>query len=394
MKRYLSSNLEMMQTSSERRSAISQLSRLMKEKRPFSYLRMGDGELQWLLRVQQGQEIKQWSYVNQGTSVDEAFGVNGLKREQYKRLLEAYEQCSYIDLYERVPYNQQSLPALKINFSSHTYKAAGELSHLIFEWTYFEFGQYVSNRKCLFACAESLLLEQLYLDPRYRQIAIDFWTDSAAPIFMRIQNDGRYYWDCLDEIKESIRQVVINHQVDTVFISLGTGAKILCYELAEELGICTFDLGSVSRALAYAGSPGYQAARDSHFPFLFRVPFNIYMEGLEKAYPEMSVADLLSKAHAQLCIDLQRKIIAGSTATDVCDKNSFDPSPENLRYFWESFQYYKQRYVPLAEQDKRARELIKDFNRYRVVQGLGVDGYIFKQLVSIKGMLRKILKFD
>jgi hypothetical protein len=229
----------------------------------------------------------------------------------------------------------------------------------------------LANHKCLFVAAEAPLLEQLYKKSQYRKIASQFWLESACPSFLSVRNDGRYYWDYLDEIKKDIYAKVVLDKIDTVFISLGSGAKILCYELAEELGICTFDFGSAIRGLAYAGSPGYHAARGTHTPFFFRLPIQLYMEALNEAYPDLSVADALSKAHAQLCLDLQKKEVASSTATDVRSSNNFDPNPENLKYFWENFRYYRSQLLPLVQSNTRAKELVCDFTRYRRVHGLG-----------------------
>jgi hypothetical protein len=362
--------------------------------RPFSYLRMGDGELRWLLDVQRGQEPSQQAYkINEGSSVNAAFGVRGVKLEHYERLMQAYENCNFIDLYERVPYNYQNLSSLKMNTSPETYRAAGSASKIVLEWTNTEFKSYISDKKCLFVCAESPLLEKLYQDARYQEIAAKFWSSSPKPIFLNPRNDGRFYWEVLDQIKEDIRQVIINEAIDTVFISLGSGAKILCYELAKELRICAFDWGASSRALAYAGSPGYHSARAPHSPFFFRVPLNIYMEALEKAYPNMSIPDLISKVHAQLCLDLQKKVVAGSTAADACQNDSFDPSAENIQNFWESYRYYVRKYIPQAKGNDQAEKLIQEFYRYRLVKGIGVDGTIYKSLAQVKKLLRSATKF-
>ena len=46
------------------------------------------------------------------------------------------------------------------------------------------------------------------------------------------------------------------------------------------------DFGSMVRALTYAGSPGYQAGREMHNPFFFRVPMDVFMPALERAHPQ------------------------------------------------------------------------------------------------------------
>jgi len=384
----------MVNITSERYLVIDELSQLMREKRPFSYLRMGDGELGWLLNMQKNaQPVEQRSYsYQQGASVDAAYGVRGVRLDQYERLRSAYENCSFLDLQQNYPYNQNNVDLLNLEYSCTTRKTSSEASMLLYEWVYCEFSNYVSNRRCLFVSAESPLLEQLYKDSRYREAAKQFWADNTSPFFLKVRNDGRYYWDCLDEIKTDIREKVIAEGIDTVFISLGSGAKILCYELANELNICTFDFGAAIRGLTYAGSPGYHAARGTHTPFFFRLPLEVYMEAVMKAYPDMSIADILSKAHAQLCLDLQKKRVAASSATDVRNLDNFDPNPENLRHFWKNYHFYRQNYLSIAKENDRARELVDEFVRYRRFKGLGMDGRIYTSLLTIKRLLKSIVK--
>jgi hypothetical protein len=375
-------------------NACIELTKKFQSQKSFSYLRLGDGELKWILDFQEGKDLKhhqkEYTY-NKYESITKVFGVRGVKEEDYHRLINAYENCDYLDLYQKYPYNRENIKFLKVNISPLTYTTSIENSKLIFEWAYFEFKKFIAERRCLFVCAEASLLEQLYQDTRYRKIAKDFWPNNSEVFFLQVRNDGRHYWDYLEEIKNDIRRIIIEKQVDTLFLSLGTGAKILCYELANELEICAIDSGALSRGLSFAGSPGYHSARSTHTPYYFRVPFEIYMDSLKKAYPEINVVDILAKAHAQLCLELQRKIPADSTAADTFGNDSFDPTPENLRNFWQSYEECKRKYYPLAKTEIQAQKAIQDFARYRYSHNIGMDSYLFNAFASSKKALKRLL---
>lgn len=376
-----------------KQESAKNLTELMRSIRPFSYLRMGDGELRWLLAVEQGDEklqdpLPQGYQIGKGASVNVAYGVRGLNTVDYQRLMTAYEKCTYLDLHQNHLYNHKNIHKLQLNRASNTYTEAPETSALLYTWMFYEFGRYISHRRCLFASAESPLLEQLYRDPRYQEIASDYWGMNTNPFFIRLRNDGRYYWNHLDQIKADLRHEIEKNQIDTLFLALGTGAKILCYELAQEMGIAAFDWGSGARAMAYSGSYGYQVSRASHNPFLFRVPFPIYMDAVERAYPRMTTAELLSRAHAQLCLELQRKEVGSSRGVDVFDASSFKTSHINLKNFWEAYHYYKQHYRPRGAGNAEAIKLIRDFERYRLSRGLGIDGRLFLFLSRIKHQLK------
>ena len=377
---------------SKKLAAIGELSQLMQEKRPFSYIRLGDGELSWLLEVQEtGKPPQPNNYKHQkGARISSTHGVRGVNMSQYKRLLRAYENSSFVDLQQAYPYNEMNLSKLRISHSIHSFQTSPGTSKLKYDWVYHEFSKYISNRKCLFVAAEGPLLGHLYRDPIYRKIAGEFWPDNALPYFIRVREDGRYYWNHLDDIKQDIREKVLQENIDTVFLSLGTGAKVLCYELAEELGICTFALGAAVRALTYAGSPGYHAARGTHTPFLFRLPLSVYMKALQKAYPDMSLPDLVSKAHAQLCLDLQKKRVAKSSATDIQDSDNFEPTPENLRHFWINYHFYQEMFASASRKNRRIRELMTEFEVYRRSRLIGVDSYVYKPIYSCLNSIKKL----
>jgi hypothetical protein len=145
------------------------------------------------------------------------------------------------------------------------------------------------------------------------------------------------------------------------------------------MGITTVDFGARVRSLIYSGSYGYQVSRTSFHAFLFRVPFPLFMNAVEKAYPDITTADLLSRAHAQLCLDLYMK------------SRSKDPGFTTLKYFWESYRFYKKHYQPRAKGDPDAEALVKDFHRYRRYNGLGIDGQILLLSSAIKKQAKRLV---
>ncbi|NJN73111.1 MAG: hypothetical protein HC799_10060 [Limnothrix sp. RL_2_0] len=370
----------------------SELTELLQSKTSFSYLRLGDGELRWILDYQSGKDLShhQKKYItNQFASVDKVHGVRGLKLEDYQRLIHAYENCNYVDLYQRYPYNRDNFDKVSFEFSKNTLTSDYENSHLIFEWGFYEFKKFTQNRKCIFACAESPLLRELYSNSDYRRIAANFFQDYNNIYFVDVLNNGQYYWENLDLIKHDLINKINEFQADTVFISLGTGAKILSYELAKEMNICAVDAGALGRAFAFAGSPGYQSSRSTHTPFFFRVPFELHMECLENAYPAIKPIDLIQKAHSQLCLELQKKVFSASTAADAFTENSFDPNPQNLAFFWSAYNYCKRNYYSSFRDEPGVEQSIKDFQRYLWVRGIGVNGKIFIFLTALKQKLKQ-----
>jgi hypothetical protein len=114
----------------------------------------------------------------------------------------------------------------------------------------------------------------------------------------------------------------------------------------------------------------------------------MHMQALERAHPDLPPVKLLAKAHAQLCLELQRREEGWSVAADVIDASSFDPSPENLRIFHEALQYYQEKYRPLARGNREARALVREFDKWCLKKGLGWRGRIYRGLVSLRNVLR------
>jgi hypothetical protein len=153
------------------------------------------------------------------------------------------------------------------------------------------------------------------------------------------------------------------------------------------------DFGSLARALCYAGSPGYQAARDLHNPYLFRVPLRIFMPALARAQPELTRAELTAKAHAQLALELHRHQRHAFNTSDGVHGGRVDFSVENLRHFRESLACYAKDWRPLALADPAARALDAAFQRWCWKKGLGWRGRIFRALVTAKATTRVPAQF-
>jgi hypothetical protein len=240
----------------------------------FSLVRLGDGEVQWMLEMQECQPGSGYRYVEEpAVSVEVTRTVNGMEPRHFPRFVAALEEATYLDYCDSIPNVRRYLPQLKFERKTKLYRnATAETSNIIFEWAFYELGSYARKHRCLFAGAEAALLEKLWESPAYREHAAEVLPADAQLYFHQVREDGRRYSENLDLIKSDLKEEIRRQSIDTLFLSLGTGAKVLCHEVAREAGIRVIDFGSMLRALTYSGSPGYQACRDMHNPYLFRVP--------------------------------------------------------------------------------------------------------------------------
>jgi hypothetical protein len=377
----------------ERIAAARELTDLLERHSSFSFVRLGDGEIFWLWHVQDGKAPPKYRYFdNKATSIEITMSTSGLEGRHYRRFVDALENCSYLDYCDSIPVVQNYLPVVRFQRDSSLHRnRSAEVSNILFEWTYHEMRDYLRRHRCLIAGAESALLRELWADPHYRRLSGQFLPEDAQIVFHQVRNDGRDYSENLDLIKQDLAELVGAEQVDTVFLSLATGAKIVCFELARDIGVRAIDFGSFSRALAYAGSPGYQTHRSLHNPFLFRVPFDTYMSALERAHPELTPAMRVSKAHAQLALEVQDlqplRFNAADTVTGV-----MEASQERIDAFKEEERAYRRRYRHAIASDPEARQLDCEFNLWRRKRGIGLDGQIFVLLVRAKGLCRRIFR--
>jgi hypothetical protein len=370
-------------------AAAKVLTDLMEANSKFSFLRLGDGELGFLLHMQ-GSE-RDYARRDLGPSCEIAHGNPALTAKDYVRLLRSFECCSVIDLHSQLTYNAEHLGRLRWDRSSSTIGTASSgRTALLFTWVHHELRTYVSRHRSVFCGAEASLLRELLTDVEFRQAAAPYLPADSAIHFLQPRHDGVRVSEDLDDIKSDLAALVREQQIDTIFVSLGGGAKILCHELAEELGIRAIDFGSALRALTFSGSDGQAAWRSSHHPFLFRVPIHVYLRALRRAHPDIDPVTLIAKAHAQLCLELQHKVLLQATTSAANDGAMFDASGENLRNFKEAYAYYREHILPLGDSSAEASRLIAEFRHWRRKHGLGWDGRLFQLGVRAKSAVRRV----
>jgi hypothetical protein len=313
-------------------------------------------------------------------------GNPGLGPRHAERLWQAYQQADYVDFHEKNWPNEHLVQRLTLN------RAAGlnrnpsiETSLLFLTWTETEFKNYCQGRRVGFAGAEARLLELLSKTEIFQQAAANYWPDQAKMFFHQARNDGRDLDANLDLVKADLRQFVTENQLDTLFISLGGGAKIIGYELSRELGICCFDFGAMTRALTYSGCDGNRVARSPHSPFLYRLPFDCYMGALEQAMPRLSPAELLAKAHGQLLLEVMRKEVGWTFASW-----EFDFSADNMTAFQQAFTQYQRRYGKLFKADPATKKERASFLHFCGTHGLTLEGLMFLMKFRVKGMVHRL----
>ena len=338
-----------------RRSAAVRLSDLMRTIRPFSFLRLGDMELGLMLANQAGEDLR-WTQLqeNQTLSSSVAFGHPGLDNRYVTRLQRSYEQATYVDFHERWWINRTLIPLLKLNRPVDALRNRDESdSHLFFEWLRYSFKDYIQGRRCLFVGAEAGVLGRLFQRQEYKQLAKDYWPETVIPFF---QAEESLLVESLDQIKSRIVQTIKSENIDTLFLSLGGGAKIICAELAGELDICSFDFGGLMRGLTYSGSDGHNFVRSTHHPFFLRVPFDLFMDAFEESHPGLALDKLLVKAQCQVMLDLADHEIGESQPTMHMKK-----SERNLDYFHQSLKAYQIRYAGIEKTNQVTRKLAREF---------------------------------
>jgi hypothetical protein len=368
----------------ERRLECERISKLMAETRPFSLLRLGDMELAFLIAFQQGRTVG-WQETTESSqeivSSTAALGHPGLKLEHAGRLQMSYERCSYLDFHDENRTVKRELPKWRCNRAPGRDRNPGpQASELFLDWLKYGFFKYVQRRRCLFAGAEAGILRELLTDPIYRRISANYWPTDIEPVFLATGRIGVE----LDRIKDDISKIIRREEIDTAFISLGGAAKILCYELAEEHNIATFDFGSLMRGLTYSGSDGHSFVRATHYPFYFRVPFDTYMAALQRAMPSLPAEKILAKAHAQLAFELIRKEEGWTWPSEWAGDDCLDLGSENKRHFWNAYAIYRKKYKGLAKENKKAAEQVTEFDRWRKYVGLGLHGKLCRMSFGAK----------
>jgi hypothetical protein len=360
------------------------LSRLMRSRRPFCFLRMGDMELAYLLAVQYRQ-LDRIEFRDGPMSGTQAYCNPGLSAKHAQRLRRAYEQAEYVDFHEKNWPNEHFVPRLTLKMAPGSYRNPTKEASLVFlTWTEKEFKQYCQGRRIGFAAAEARLLELLSSTREFKQAATDYWPERAEIFYHQLRDDGRNLDANLDLVKEDLRGFVKQHRLDTLFLSLGGGAKILGYELSRELRICCFDFGAMIRAFTYSGCDGNRVARSPHSPFFFRIPFGVHMDALEQAMPNLGAAELLAKAHGQLLLELLKKEAGWTFAS--CE---FDFNSQNVSAFRRAFKKYRQRYGNLFGSSSATKMERAGFLHFCGTHGLTLEGRLFLMAFRAKGLIRR-----
>jgi hypothetical protein len=365
------------------------LTELMRSRRPFCFLRMGDMELVYLLAHQNGL-TENLEYDDGPLTGTQAYCNPGLGPSHAARLCGAYEQADYVDFHEKNWPNEHLVPRLNLNRPPDSSKNSDKDTSLVFlTWTERELKKYCEGRRVGFAGAEARLLELLSKTSEFKSAAIDYWPDRAEIFFHQARNDGRNLDANMDLVKEDLRKFVTENKLDTLFISLGGGAKIIGFELSREMGICCFDFGAMTRALTFSGCDGNRVSRSPHSPFLYRIPFGTYMNVLEQAMPNLNAAELLAKAHGQLVLELMKKEVGWTFAS-----REFDFSLENVFVFRQAFKEYQRRYRHLFRHSSVTIKERKDFLHFCGTHRLTSEGQWFLRWFNFKGWGKNKLKWQ
>jgi hypothetical protein len=368
-----------------RLAEASRLTTLMSSEKGFSFVRLGDKDVSLLLYPDA--TATQFNGAQSELNGTTAYGTPGLNANQTDRLRRAVEIASYVDFWECQWKNDDWIRELNLNRAPNTHRNPNrETSFILGTWLEHEFKRYCTGRRVLFCGAEAPLLEQLSKQEGFREWAQAFWPKDFEAFYLRPREDGRNLAANLEAIKADLREMICRYKIDTLFLSLGGGAKIICQELAEELKICAFDFGVGLRSLTYSGSGGYLASRATHLIFLYRVPFGIYMDALQAAYPGLKPEVVLAKAHAQLLLEVQEKEVGW---THSAWENDF--SPENLAAFQQGVKEYKKRYRHLFRHSPVTIKERKDFLHFCGTHQLTAEGIRFLKWFNLKSWLKSKL---
>ena len=372
-----------------RQNEATRLTELMGSHRPFCFLRMGDVELKYLLTFQADQldQLDPKEYADGPLSGTRGVGNPGLGPRHAERLWKVYEQADYVDFHERNWPNEYLVPELKLlQRTGATRNPDKNTSCIFLTWVEKEFKSYCQGRRIGFAGAEARLLEILSKTVEFQTAAKDYWPTQAEIFFHQARNDGRDLDANLDLVKDDLRSFVTENKIDTLFISLGGGAKIIGYELSRELGICCFDFGAMTRALTYSGCDGNRFARSPHSPFLYRISFDTYMNALEEAFPKLSPAQLLAKSHGQLILEVMKKDVGWTYASW-----EYDFSDSNVDSFHCAYKAYTARYNNLFLIDPETKMERAGFLHFCGIHRLTLEGWLFLLLYKIKGFAKGII---
>jgi hypothetical protein len=355
------------------------------------FLRLGDGELAFLLACQSGALDAEVITARRPSSLDGAQSLPGLLPEDAPPLLAAYEAADIVDCYDHVPYSKKHYADLRWSpKSEQTQLHVSEGSGLLFTWALHELPGYLARHRCIFCGSEAPLLEALLRDPRYLAVAARWWGDAQPATFVTPPEDGRNIRAHRDELLARLEQAVRQSGADTVFLSLGGAAKIIAPALARASGVSVFDFGSALRALTYSASEGHATWRSAHNPFLFRVPLPVQLDALAVAYPGRSSGWLARKAAMQVCLELERKTEGESLTSEAFDPAIFSRDPASMAAFSEAYRHYTAwiRHLPsdteVGESDRELRHWLRS-------HGIGWSGFVWLQTKPLRALARRTI---
>ncbi len=355
----------------------------MEDDPAFTYMRLGDGELAFLLRFQEAAAIsgrKQFQVTGHGGLTIR--GGPGLEPEHAPRLLQAYERCTYLDYCDRITFIAENLSKLQLHRQQSEGSQDASRSLIGYAWFYHELKKFGEGKTCLFCGAEGKLLQTLLEDDAYLQHAAHLLPTDWNPVFIHPRNKGEHLSRDLEGIKDDLREGIRKHRPDILFLALGGAAKIIGTELAEETGVRAFDTGAVLRGFTYSGTVGYAAALPAHHTYYGRIPLKTYYPALLRAHPELSLADRLRKAQGQLILECEVKKAAETCRASRGDWACLDRSATNRRNFAESYAYYRKVIRPSLPVTAETCEIAAAFESWRRNAGLLWDGRIWGPLMN------------
>lgn len=354
---------------------IRTLTELLKNNPRFCYLRLGDGELAYIIRyLEQGGASGKRRFSVSGHKHMDVRGGPGLEPRDAPRLLEAYRNCDYLDLCDRVGFISENIHKADLIRGNVRTSPSPECSLLGYRWFLQEFKDFGEGKVCLFCGAEAQLLKVLFQNPEFVSLSRDFYPHEWKPVFVQPRDNGADISRDLDLIKQDLSEAIDNYRPDILFLSLGGAAKILASELSREKNVRAFDFGATLRGLVYSGTVGYGSSLPNHHTIYYRVPLRIFYPALKEAHPDLHPVDLLKKVQGQLILELEKKVIAETVRASKGNWKELDLSPANLFAFDESFFYYKDVVLPELINELGVKQVAAAFNSWRLYAGLGWDG--------------------
>jgi hypothetical protein len=354
----------------------------------FSFVRLGDMDLALLLAAQEGEAFPEYSSESAGQTGTTAAGGPGISVRRAPRLRVALEQADYVDFHERLWPVGPLLPRLHLEPKpGQNRNPDATTSYILLAWMETEFRSYCERHRCGFVGGEVAVLEVLASRPEFRAAAQEHWPSQGEQFFHRPRADGARLDENLDLIKEDLKKFVSEHQIDTLFLALGGGAKILAYELAEEVGIRCVDFGAMLRALCYLGSRGDRTGRSTHVPFYHRLEFATVMDAIETALPDLPPEALLAKAHAQLILELQTKEVGWTHGSKELRFNK-----DTISAFRQAERRYRIRYRNLFALTEASKLERRRFLHFCGAHKLTAHGKVFLLWFQLKSLAKQLLK--